>query len=73
MDAPIGSPFANLTARGAIFFTASLMPAALFLVAIIYTLLLNISAPGFSSYIPVTAGIPSSSWTASAIVPQATP
>ena len=60
-EAPIGLPLPIFTAKGAIFFTASLMPAALFFVETMYTLFLNISAPGFSTYIPVTAGIPSSS------------
>ena len=63
----------SFTAKGAIFFTASLMPAALFFVETMYTWFLNISAPGFSTYIPVTTGIPSSSLIISQTVPQATP
>ena len=54
-------------------FNCARMPAALSRVDTMYTDFLNMSAPGFSSYIPVTAGIFSSFCTASVIVPAATP
>ena len=70
---PISSPLACLSPSAAILGTALPIAAAEFPVATIYTDFLNISAPGFSTYIPVTDGIPNSFCTASAIVAQATP
>ena len=72
-EAPMASPRASFRARGAIFLTASRMPAALFLVGTIYVLSRNMSTPGFSTYMPVTVGMPSFSDTAAQTEPQATP
>ncbi len=69
----MSSSFSILSARADIFFTASRMPTALLRVEMIYKADLNISAPGFSSYMPVKTGMPSSFLTASQIAPQATP
>ena len=70
---PSSSPFAIFKATGAMAATAFLIPAALSFVFMMMVLDLNMSTPGFSSYMPVSVGMPSCALTSLATVPQATP